>query len=109
MLDTWKDQLQTPTRDTCGEYGSLELTPTMLVPHAITTDAAWRTGMRVEQQRANVFTLTLTGQELSLLIAAGRMSLDAMRTEGAPAETMAPLARVLADYDTAMRRDRGSD
>ncbi|MDX6628090.1 MAG: hypothetical protein QOH00_336, partial [Gaiellales bacterium] len=29
--------------------------------------------MRVRQERANVFTLTLTGQELSVLIAAGRM------------------------------------
>lgn len=66
--------------------------------------------MRVEQERANVFTLTLTGQELSLLIAAGRMALDAMRTESAPAEAITLLARVLADYDAALRpRDGGSE
>jgi hypothetical protein len=63
--------------------------------------------MRVEQKRANVYALTMTGQELSLLIAAGRMSLDAMRAQSAPAEATALLARVLADFDAALpRRDR---
>lgn len=66
--------------------------------------------MRVGQERANVFTLTMTGQELSLLIAAGRMALDAMRTDSAPAEAIALLARVLADFDAAMlRRDGGGE
>ena len=65
--------------------------------------------MRVEQVRANVFTLTLTGQELSLLIAAGRMALDAMRTDAAPAEAIALLTRALADYDTALLRDKRSE
>jgi hypothetical protein len=65
--------------------------------------------MRVEQQRANVFTLTLTAQELSMLIAAGRMALDAMRPDAAPAEAIALLARILSDYDTALLRDSGSE
>lgn len=65
--------------------------------------------MRVEQERANVFTLTLTAQELSMLIAAGRMALDAMRPDSAPAEAIALLARVIADYDTALLRDSGSE
>ena len=66
--------------------------------------------MRVEQERANVFTLTLTAQELSVLIAAGRMALDGMRTALAPAEATTLLARVLADFDAALlRRDSGSE
>jgi hypothetical protein len=63
--------------------------------------------MRVRQERANVFTLTLTGQELSVLIAAGRMALDAMRTGSAPAEATGLLAGVLADFDTALHRPDG--
>ncbi len=65
--------------------------------------------MRVEQERANVFKLTLTAQELSILIAAGRMALDAMRPDSAPAEAIAMLARVIADYDRALLRESGSD
>ena len=65
--------------------------------------------MRVEQERANVFALTMTGRELSVLIAAGRMALDAMRADSAPTEAIALLARVLADFDAALpRRDGGA-
>jgi hypothetical protein len=63
--------------------------------------------MRVEQERANVFALTMTGRELSVLIAAGRMALDAMRADSAPTEAIALLARVLADFDAALPRGDG--
>lgn len=62
--------------------------------------------MRIERSRENVFTVTATSQELSALIAAARMALDALRSapEPPPAEALATLERVLGDYDRA--RDR---
>jgi ABC-type nitrate/sulfonate/bicarbonate transport system substrate-binding protein len=61
--------------------------------------------VRVEQLRPNVFTLTATGQELSALVAAARMALDAMRADpSAPAEAIAILERLLGDYDAALAR-----
>ena len=36
--------------------------------------------MRIERSREHVFTLTATSQELSALIAAARMALDALRS-----------------------------
>jgi hypothetical protein len=62
--------------------------------------------MRVERSRENVFTVTATGQELSALVAAARMALEAMRgaPQPPPAEAMEILERVLADFDRA--RDR---
>ncbi len=62
--------------------------------------------MKVERARANVFTVTATRQELSALVAAARMALDAMLDDPhAPAEAIKLLERVLADYDSAIRRD----
>jgi hypothetical protein len=62
--------------------------------------------MRVERSRENVFTVTATGQELSALVAAARMALEAMRgaPQPPPAAAMEILERVLADFDRA--RDR---
>src|SRR4051812_906241 len=62
--------------------------------------------MRVERARENVFTVTATGQELSALVAAARMSLDVMRAspDQPPAEAMALLERVLQDFDDARAR-----
>ncbi len=62
--------------------------------------------MRVQRSRENIFTVTATGQELSVLVAAARMSLDAMRnaTEPPPAEVIELLSRVLDDFDSARAR-----
>jgi hypothetical protein len=61
--------------------------------------------MRIEQSRENVFTVTATSQELSALVAAARMALDVMLDDPhAPPEAIRILERVLADYDTALRR-----
>jgi hypothetical protein len=63
-------------------------------------------GVRIERTRENVFTVTATSQELSALVAAARMALEAMRAapEPPPAEAVAVLERVLVDFDRA--RDR---
>jgi len=62
--------------------------------------------MRVERVRENVFSVTATGQEVSALVAAARMALNAMRAapQPPPPEAVDLLERVLADYDRA--RDR---
>jgi hypothetical protein len=61
--------------------------------------------VRVKQERGNVWTLTMTGQECSALIAGARMALDALqRDERAPDDAVALLERTLADYDAALRR-----
>ncbi|HLG09355.1 MAG TPA: hypothetical protein VI409_11865 [Gaiellaceae bacterium] len=61
--------------------------------------------MKLERARENVFTVQATSQELSALIAAARMALDAMRDDlRAPAEAVRLLERVLADYDAAIQR-----
>ena len=66
--------------------------------------------MKLEQIRENVFTLTLASQELSALVAAGRMALDVMEHDpDAPPEARALLTRVLADYDTARTRLRSGN
>jgi hypothetical protein len=63
-------------------------------------------GVRIERTRENVFTVTATSQELSALVAAARMALEAMRgaPEPPPAEAVAVLERVIGDFDRA--RDR---
>ena len=62
--------------------------------------------MRVERTRENIFIVTATSQELSALVAAARMALDAMLDDPhAPAEAIRLLERVLADYDAAIPRD----
>ena len=62
--------------------------------------------MRIERARENVLTVTATSQELSVLVAAARMALDAMRSAPAPppAAALDALERVLSDFDRA--RDR---
>jgi hypothetical protein len=62
--------------------------------------------VRVERARENVFTVTATSQELSALVAAARMALEAMRgaPEPPPAEAMEVLERVLNDFDRARER-----
>lgn len=62
--------------------------------------------MRIERARDNVFTVTATSQELSALVAAARMALEAMRSapEPPPATVLDALERVLSDFDRA--RDR---
>jgi predicted MarR family transcription regulator len=73
--------------------------------------ALWRrrkhnVAMRIERSRENVFTVTATGQELSALVAAARMALQAMRAapEPPPPEALQALERVLADFDGARER-----
>jgi len=62
--------------------------------------------VKVERTRENIFTVTATSQELSALVAAARMALDAMLDDpNAPAKAIRLLERVLADYDAAIRRD----
>ena len=61
--------------------------------------------LKLDQIRPNAFTLRATSQELSALVAAARMALDLMRSDqGAPAETLELLTRVLRDYDRALAR-----
>jgi hypothetical protein len=61
--------------------------------------------MKVERARENVFTVTATSQELSALVAAARLALDAMMDDPhAPPEAIRLLERVLADYDAAINR-----
>ena len=62
--------------------------------------------MRIERSRENVLTVTATTQELSTLVAAARMALEAMRSapEPPPAAVLEALERVLSDFDRA--RDR---
>ena len=62
--------------------------------------------MRVDRVRENVFAVTATGQELSALVAAARMALEAMQAAPAPPprEAVELLERVIADYDRARKR-----
>ena len=62
--------------------------------------------VRVERVRENVFSVTATSQELSALVAAARMALNAMRSapEPPPPEALDTLERVLAEFDSARER-----
>jgi hypothetical protein len=62
--------------------------------------------VRVERKRENVFTVTVTGAELSALVAGARMALEAMRSapEPPPPAALEVLERVLADFDQARER-----
>ena len=64
--------------------------------------------MRIERSRENVFTVTATSQELSALVAAARMALEAMRgaPEPPPSQVLETLSRVIADFDHARARLR---
>jgi hypothetical protein len=65
--------------------------------------------VRIERSRENVFTVTATSQELSALVAAARMALEAMRAapEPPPREAVETLERVLGDFDHARQRLSG--
>jgi hypothetical protein len=66
--------------------------------------------VKVVQLRANVFQVTVTGPELSALIAAGRLAADMMRGDpAAPREALDLLERVLRDYDHALARFQKED
>lgn len=62
--------------------------------------------MRIERTRENVLTVTATTQELSTLVAAARMALEAMQSasDPPPPAVLEALERVLSDFDRA--RDR---
>jgi hypothetical protein len=66
--------------------------------------------VRIERTRENVFTVTATSQELSALVAAARMALEAMRgaSEPPPADAVAVLERVIGDFDRARDRLMGA-
>jgi hypothetical protein len=66
--------------------------------------------VKLEQVRPNVFTVTLASQELSALVAAGRMAIEVMEHDpNAPPEARDLLGRVLRDYDAARKRLRNED
>jgi hypothetical protein len=61
--------------------------------------------VKLERTRENVFQLSATAQELSALVGAARMSLEAMeQDERAPQELVSLLGRILRDYDAALAR-----
>ena len=61
--------------------------------------------MKLERTRDNVFELTATAPELSALVGAARMSLEAMEQDArAPAELVDLLRRILREYDSALER-----
>ena len=62
--------------------------------------------VRIERSREDVFTVTATSQELSALVAAARMALEAMRSarEPPPREAVEILERVLREFDLARQR-----
>ena len=66
--------------------------------------------MKVEEIRPGVFSATLTAHELSVLIAAARMSLSLMETDaqGATERARTALASVLDGFDAALARARGA-
>jgi hypothetical protein len=65
--------------------------------------------VRIERSRENIFTVTATSQELSALVAAARMALEAMRAapESPPREALEILERVLREFDAARERLAG--
>jgi hypothetical protein len=61
--------------------------------------------LKIVHTRPNVFTVTATAQELSALIAAGRMTVATMENDPhAPTEALDLLRSVLEDYDRALAR-----
>ena len=62
--------------------------------------------VRIERERANVFRLTATSQELSVLVAAARMAFEAMQAgpEPPPSEALEALRRVLSEFDSAREK-----
>jgi hypothetical protein len=66
--------------------------------------------MRIDRARENVLTVTATTQELSALVGAARMALEAMRSapEPPPQSIVEVLERVISDFDRA-REHLGED
>ena len=64
--------------------------------------------MRVQEVRPGVFTATLSGHELSVLLAGARMSLSLMETDpqGSTERARSALASVLSEFDAALARAR---
>lgn len=62
--------------------------------------------MRIQHARENVLTITVTTEELSALVGAARMALEAMRSapEAPPPGVLALLERVMSDFDRARER-----
>ena len=62
--------------------------------------------MRIQRARENVLTVTATTQELSALVGAARMALEAMRSapEPPPPAILEVLERVISDFDRARER-----
>ena len=62
--------------------------------------------MRIQRARENVLTVTMTTQELSALVGAARMALEAMRSapEPPPGAILEALDRVMSDFDRARER-----
>jgi hypothetical protein len=61
--------------------------------------------VKLELTRENVFQLTGTAQELSALVGAARMALEAMEQDDrAPKELVDLLRRILREYDSALAR-----
>jgi hypothetical protein len=65
--------------------------------------------VRLKEQREGVYAVTLTAHELSVLLAAARMSLSLMNTDPATSTEQARevLDGVLADFDAQLARLRG--
>jgi hypothetical protein len=65
--------------------------------------------VHIERARENVFTVTATSQELSALVAAARMALEAMRSapDPPPLAAVELLERVLREFDLARERLAG--
>jgi hypothetical protein len=62
--------------------------------------------MKVDPVRPNVLAVTATRQEMGALVAAARMAVDVMRADpNAPAEALAVIEGVLADWDAAVARE----
>jgi hypothetical protein len=66
--------------------------------------------MKLEEPRPGVFEATMTAHELSTVVAGARMSLALMEADptGSTDEARAALALVLADFDAALARRRGT-
>lgn len=66
--------------------------------------------VHIERTRDNVFTVVATGQELSALVGAARMSLDVMQqgAERPPRAAIEQLDGVLRDFDRALARLSGT-
>jgi hypothetical protein len=67
--------------------------PSQLAPNGVGDNSP----MRIERERANVFWLTATSQELSVLVAAARMAFHAMQSapEPPPPEALEVLSACL--------------